>query len=69
MKRIHHAREAAGRLGLSAQLHLAFALVMLLTVAVGAVGLLGLHHIGAETNALSENGCLASAGSPRHGPQ
>jgi hypothetical protein len=66
MKRIHHARDAAGRLGLSAQMHLAFALVVLLTVAVGAVGLLGLHHAGAETNALSEKwlpgvGRIASA--------
>jgi len=66
MKRIHHARDAAGRLGLSAQLHLAFALVMLLTVAVGAVGLLGLHHVGTQTKALSEKwlpgvGQIASA--------
>ncbi|WP_442775373.1 methyl-accepting chemotaxis protein [Sphaerotilus montanus] len=66
MKRIHHARDAAGRLGLSAQLHLAFALVVLLTIAVGAVGLFGLHHVGTETNALSEKwlpgvGRIASA--------
>lgn len=66
MKRIHHAHATAGRLGLSGQLHLAFALVVLLTVAVGAVGLLGLHHAGAKTSALSEKwlpgvGGIASA--------